>query len=105
MDDENNPAKPGVFYGWYIVAVTWLPLFLAGAMSFALYFKPILEEWLTAATGESVSLSFVTLDEEGGTVIEGLVEEGKPAPRSRPPSEPPIVQKAKKLFRGEVVDE
>ncbi|MHC4598056.1 MAG: DNA polymerase III subunit gamma/tau [Planctomycetota bacterium] len=67
--------------------------------------KAVLENWLRQTMGAEISLSFVTLDEKGGTVIEGLVEEEKPAPRTKTVTEPSIVQKAKKLFRGKVVDE
>ncbi len=47
--------KPGFFYGWYTIAVSWFLLFLTGALSVAIFFKPILEEFqLDRATLSSV---------------------------------------------------
>ena len=43
---SENPAplKPRFFYGWYMVAVSWLMLFLVSAVSVGIFFKPILED-------------------------------------------------------------
>jgi len=37
--------KPGFFYGWYVVAASWVMLFLWSAVGVAIFFKPILEEF------------------------------------------------------------
>jgi sugar phosphate permease len=37
--------KPKLFYGWYLVAIAWLMLFLAGSSATSLFFKPILDEF------------------------------------------------------------
>lgn len=37
--------KPGLFYGWYVVAASWVMLFLVSAVSVGIFFKPILEEF------------------------------------------------------------
>jgi MFS family permease len=37
-------GKPRIFYGWYIVAVSWVMLFLVSAVSVGIFFKPILED-------------------------------------------------------------
>ena len=37
--------EPGFFYGWYIVAASWVMLFLVSAVSVGIFFKPILEEF------------------------------------------------------------
>jgi predicted MFS family arabinose efflux permease len=44
---EKTPrtGRPGLFYGWYVVAVSWFLLFLTSAVSTAIFFKPILEEF------------------------------------------------------------
>ena len=47
---NNNPqtpvtGRPGFFYGWYIVAVNWVMLFLVSAVAVGIFFKPILEEF------------------------------------------------------------
>jgi MFS family permease len=34
-----------IFYGWYIVAGSWMALFLVNAVSVGIFFKPILEEF------------------------------------------------------------
>jgi MFS family permease len=48
-------GKPGFFYGWYIVAVSWLAMFLVSAVAVSIFFKPILEEFgLDRATLSSV---------------------------------------------------
>jgi predicted MFS family arabinose efflux permease len=48
-------TQPRFFYGWYVVAAAWFLLFLTGALSAAIFFKPILEEFqLDRATLSSV---------------------------------------------------
>jgi MFS family permease len=37
--------KPRTYYGWYIVAASWMMLFLGGATAVSIYFKPILDEF------------------------------------------------------------
>ena len=38
-------ARPGFYYGWYMVAVSWIMLFLVSAVGVGIFFKPILEEF------------------------------------------------------------
>ena len=38
------PGKPRIFYGWYVVAVSWVMLFLVNAVSVGIFFKPILDD-------------------------------------------------------------
>ena len=38
------PGKPRIFYGWYMVAASWIMLFLVNAVSVGIFFKPILED-------------------------------------------------------------
>jgi MFS family permease len=38
------PGKPRIFYGWYIIAISWVMLFLVSATSVSIFFKPILED-------------------------------------------------------------
>ena len=45
------PAKPGRFYGWYVVAAAWVMLFLVNAVSVGIFFKPIL--WLLPGGSQS----------------------------------------------------
>jgi MFS family permease len=42
-----RPAASGsrFFYGWYLVAASWLMLFLTGATAVGIYFKPMLDEF------------------------------------------------------------
>jgi MFS family permease len=54
---QKMPAaeKPGFFYGWYLVAVSWMAMFLVSAVAVSIFFKPILEEFgLDRATLSSV---------------------------------------------------
>ena len=37
--------RPGVFYGWYMVAASWVMTFLVSAFAVGIFFKPILEEF------------------------------------------------------------
>ncbi len=37
--------EPGFFYGWYVVAASWVMLFLISAVGVGIFFKPILEEF------------------------------------------------------------
>jgi len=37
--------EPGFFYGWYVVAASWVMLFLVSAVGVGIFFKPILEEF------------------------------------------------------------
>ncbi len=48
MDNQpgsQNTGKNRIFYGWYIVAASWLMFFLTNAVSVGIFFKPILEEF------------------------------------------------------------
>jgi MFS family permease len=36
--------KPRFFYGWYVVAASWIMLFLVNAVGVGIFFKPILED-------------------------------------------------------------
>lgn len=38
------PVKPRFFYGWYVVAASWVMLFLVNAVGVGIFFKPILED-------------------------------------------------------------
>jgi MFS family permease len=38
-------AKPRFFYGWYIVAASWMMLFIMGGTGAAIFFKPMLDEF------------------------------------------------------------
>jgi len=43
---EKRPGgRPRFFYGWYIVAASWVMLFLVNAVSVGIFFKPILDEF------------------------------------------------------------
>lgn len=42
---QSGPGKPALFHGWYIVAGSWMMLFLVNAVSVGIFFKPILEEF------------------------------------------------------------
>jgi MFS family permease len=43
---EKRPdGKPRFFYGWYIIAASWVMLFLVNAVSVGIFFKPILDEF------------------------------------------------------------
>ena len=38
------PGKPRLFYGWYIIAASWVMLFLINATAVGIFFQPILED-------------------------------------------------------------
>jgi MFS family permease len=40
-----TPGKPKFFYGWYIVAASWIMLFIMGGTGAAIFFKPMLDEF------------------------------------------------------------
>ena len=44
---DNSPAgtKQGFFYGWYVVAASWIMLFLVYSVAVSIFFKPILDEF------------------------------------------------------------
>jgi MFS family permease len=42
---KSGAAKPRLFYGWYLVAISWLMLFLSGATAISIFFKPMLDEF------------------------------------------------------------
>lgn len=42
---QTDSGKSAIFYGWYIVAGSWMALFLVNAVSVGIFFKPILEEF------------------------------------------------------------
>jgi MFS family permease len=37
-------GNPRIFYGWYVVAASWVMLFLVNAVAVGIFFKPILED-------------------------------------------------------------
>jgi MFS family permease len=37
--------KPRLFYGWYLVAASWIMLFFVSSIAVGIFFKPILEEF------------------------------------------------------------
>ncbi len=48
MDNpKTKPAASGsrFFFGWYLVAASWLMLFISGATGISIYFKPMLDEF------------------------------------------------------------
>jgi len=58
-NNEQAPltTKPRFFYGWYLVAASWVMLFLMNAVAIGIFFKPILEEFkLDRATLSSVQM-------------------------------------------------
>jgi MFS family permease len=56
--------KPKVFYGWYMVAASWIMLFLINAVAMSIFFKPMLEDFgwdrATLSSVQSVSLIVFT---------------------------------------------
>ncbi len=69
--------------------------------------KKRIEALVRRQAGAAVTLSFVSLEEKKGGVFEGVEEAETPAGGRTPAreEEPAIVQKAKKLFRGKVVED
>ncbi|MBW1801297.1 MAG: MFS transporter [Deltaproteobacteria bacterium] len=61
MNYSNNPKQPRIYYGWYIVAASFLILFLnAGVrLSFGVMFKPMIAElgWSRSAISSVYFLS------------------------------------------------
>jgi MFS family permease len=57
--------KPKLFYGWYMVAASWIMLFLVSAVAISIFFKPMLEEFgwdrATLSSVQSVSLIVFTI--------------------------------------------
>jgi MFS family permease len=53
------PGKPRIFYGWYVVAASWVMLFLINAVSSGIFFKPILEDSKFHFDRASLSLVFM----------------------------------------------
>jgi len=53
------PVKPRIFYGWYVVAASWVMLFLVNAVSTGIFFKPILEDSKFHFDRASLSLVFM----------------------------------------------
>jgi MFS family permease len=47
--NKEGPApqghSPGIFYGWYLVAATWIMAFLICGTSLGIFFKPVLDEF------------------------------------------------------------
>lgn len=60
MMQSSAAKKPEKFYGWYIIAASWVLVFLYNSMSVNVFFKPILEEFgwdrATLASVQSVSM-------------------------------------------------
>jgi len=40
-----NSPKPRLFYGWYLVAASWVISFLVTGNAVGIFFKPILDEF------------------------------------------------------------
>lgn len=56
----STDRKPGLFYGWYMVGISWIMVFLVHGLSVAIFFKPMLEEFgydrATFSSVQSVAL-------------------------------------------------
>ncbi|MFC1905331.1 MFS transporter [Chloroflexota bacterium] len=44
-EDSTLTEKPRFFYGWYIVAASWIMTFLVNAVAVGIFFKPMLDEF------------------------------------------------------------
>ena len=55
------PEKPRIFYGWYIVGVSWIMLFLVNAVGAGIFFKPVLEEYKADRAALSAVYTFALL--------------------------------------------
>lgn len=57
--------KQSFFYGWYVVAASWVTLFLLSAVAVAIFFKPILDEFgwdrATLSLVQSLALMFYAI--------------------------------------------
>ena len=55
--------RPRIFYGWYMVAASWIILFLINATAMSIFFKPMLEEfgWDRATLSSVQSISLIAL--------------------------------------------
>jgi predicted MFS family arabinose efflux permease len=64
-EDEFPEAKPRFFHGWYLVAASWIMLFLVSAVAVNIFFKPILEEFgwdrTTLSLVHTIGLLFFSL--------------------------------------------
>ena len=62
MMQSSSEKKPRPFYGWYIIAASWILVFLYNSMAVNVFFKPMLEEFgwdrATLASVQSVSMIF-----------------------------------------------
>jgi MFS family permease len=54
-------TRPRIFYGWYVVAASWIMSFLVAATGVAIFFKPILDEfgWDRATLSLASSVAMV----------------------------------------------
>ena len=55
----------GLFYGWYMVAATWIMIFLSGSVAVSIFFKPMLEDFgwnrATLSSVQSVAMIIFTI--------------------------------------------
>ena len=53
--------KPKFLYGWYIVAASWVMIFLIGAVAVSIFFKPMLEDfgWDRASLSSVQSVAMI----------------------------------------------
>jgi MFS family permease len=65
MMQSSSAKKPRSFYGWYIIAASWILVFLYSSMAVNVFFKPMLEEFgwdrATLASVQAVSMIFFTI--------------------------------------------
>ena len=55
------PGRHGVFFGWYMVAASWVMIFLMSAVAMSIFFKPILEEFHLDRATLSAAQTFAML--------------------------------------------
>ena len=55
------PGRDGLFFGWYMVAASWLMIFLMSAVAMSIFFKPILEEFHLDRATLSLAQTFAML--------------------------------------------
>ncbi|MFC1533681.1 MFS transporter [Thermodesulfobacteriota bacterium] len=57
--------KTSFFYGWYMVAILWIMIFLTGSVAVSIFFKPMLEDFgwdrATLSSVQSVALLIFTI--------------------------------------------
>jgi hypothetical protein len=72
---SKTPAgeKPRIFYGWYLVSGSWVMFFLPNAVSFGIFFKPILDEFGWSRTTLSLAQTIPMLAVAAATPILGML--------------------------------